>query len=497
MPRWENLILNLDEETEDETQEATLESTYDIQLQRLSDALREVDPPSDFARSIPVNQGSVPRPVAVEESPVGQYRTSPRPTRPEQREAFTLQPEVSGLREKIEFIYPREERTSGNCKICNYKGGLIVTGHSGDICIECYQEREASCTVCGSHCLVGDFIRNIDFMLCFNCLHEYYFRCNYCENETWFLSETSIRTDEGLICTDCIQRRGLVNCGDCTVLHFYNSLNLCRSCQQIRDPGFIHNHSFIPNFRHFGKDGLKFGVELEMEPSQNHNIERLLDQGKDILREEAIIKGVSFLYLKHDGSLAPGGIELVSHPASLGFHQSEFHWGKLLARMKANHFLADETDTCGLHIHMSKDSFTKNDLIKIGVTIFKHRQLFEILGRRNSNSYCHFDRIRGYAKDNSALLKNIENAVNSGDRYEAVNFTNELTVELRFFKGTMLNETLMFSLEIANLIASLVKETNIRELRKQDSFQYVTNYLLQNASKPTQKLIQSMTKDYL
>ncbi len=467
-----------------------------------------------FARNIRVSNGE-PEPISEQpqrlfslneshittvEAPVIGETWQPFTVLPdEEHDEFVLEPEssTSNLQEKIEIRHPNNERINGICAFCEYEGRLIVTGHSGNICNDCYQEHIVDCSYCSRFFPVGDFVRHTNIILCYDCLHSNYYRCNYHEGETWFLLSLRKRTDDGNICKDCIERVGFVFCDNCSILHLSNVTNLCHRCEQERDPGYIQVHSFVPNFQYFGEDNLRFGVELEMEPDTSYSIDFLVDQGKNIIREEALLEGKPFIYLKYDGSLGPGGLELVSHPASLEIHTSKFHWGKLLARMKENHFLADETNTCGLHVHMSKNHFTRNDLIKIGVTVFKHQQLFEMLGRRNSTNYCHFGRIEGYDKNDSKLLENIERAIHSDDRYEAVNFTNQHTIELRFFKGTMLNENLMFSLEISNLIASLVKETNIRELRKADSFQYVVNYLLQNASKPTQNLIKKLTKGVL
>ena len=70
-----------------------------------------------------------------------------------------------------------------------------------------------ACSHCFNEYTIGEFVRYIDFVLCYNCLHDNYYRCNYHESETWFLLSIRNRTDEGNICDDCAEQRNLVDSG--------------------------------------------------------------------------------------------------------------------------------------------------------------------------------------------------------------------------------------------------------------------------------------------
>ena len=63
------------------------------------------------------------------------------------------------------------------------------------------------------------------------------------------------------------------------------------------------------------------------------------------------------IYIKSDNSLSKG-IEIVTHPATLQFHQNDMPWEEITDSLKSMHYKSYKTSTCGLHIHINGCVFT-------------------------------------------------------------------------------------------------------------------------------------------
>ncbi len=62
------------------------------------------------------------------------------------------------------------------------------------------------------------------------------------------------------------------------------------------------------------------------------------------------------LYCKHDGSIDEG-FELVSYPMTLDYHIATMPWLDILTMAQRLGYLSYQTSTCGLHIHVNRNSF--------------------------------------------------------------------------------------------------------------------------------------------
>ncbi len=123
-----------------------------------------------------------------------------------------------------------------------------------------------------------------------------------------------------------------------------------------------------------------------------------------------------FWYCGTDGSLSGFGIghgvEFVSQPLSVPWaHRELTKLAKLCPTWQVN-------ETCGIHVHVSKEWFTKQR----AAAVWKwYKSLLEseiaCLFGRYPNSYCK-SRDSGYA-----------------DRYHAINITNKHTIEVRSFRS--------------------------------------------------------------
>jgi hypothetical protein len=216
----------------------------------------------------------------------------------------------------------------------------------------------------------------------------------------------------------------------------------------------IHDYSFKPDAK-FGftegdlseysiKDSITgrsrvpfMGFELEVEAGNAS-----LGDGIDVIQEH-LGSEENYVYLKGDGSL-DCGFEIVSHPATLASHKSR-HLGEALKGLSDLGFRSWRTNTCGIHVHVSRAGFSNPSHVwKFTHFIVDNKQAMVKLAGRDSERWANFN-LDGYT---SGGVKSRAKGANFYNRYEAINFGNARTLELRFFKGSLRVERLLSALEL-------------------------------------------------
>lgn len=199
-----------------------------------------------------------------------------------------------------------------------------------------------------------------------------------------------------------------------------------------------------------------FGVEAETE------IHRKGAQAAGLNRSR-IAKGVldamgrDFIIIKEDGTLTANehyskgtgfsGFEIVTCPASLGVHRER--WEKIVKADGYKHLRAwDEYDTCGLHIHVSRNCLSDLTIGKM-LMFINHKNnakfIFKVAGR-GSERFCRYipkepgDRTHPatdvYHTESRVVNKEEDDRRNRSRRV-ALNLANKATVEFRIFRGTI------------------------------------------------------------
>jgi hypothetical protein len=162
---------------------------------------------------------------------------------------------------------------------------------------------------------------------------------------------------------------------------------------------------------------LYYGVELEVEKRNScpYDIPYHI--------QDNVMSG--FALCKADGSL-DGGFEITTAPATFEYHKK--HWERFFNDDKCMSNLKGwNTDTAGLHIHISRKALRPTVIGKILVFI-------------NDDTNTDFIRaIAGRTSDQWAKRskKKIQDAFRSSDKYEAVNISHTHTIELRIFKSNI------------------------------------------------------------
>jgi len=201
---------------------------------------------------------------------------------------------------------------------------------------------------------------------------------------------------------------------------------------------------------------LYMGVELEVERRNNCPYEIGEMTHNDFYND----KTGQFAILKSDGSLS-NGFEIVTAPATLNAHRE--NWDTFLNGDAIKHLKSWNTDTTGMHIHISRNHLTQLDIGKLLVFIndYKNEEFVNHIAGRNSDQW---------AKKSS---KKISDAVHSSEKYEAVNMSHRHTIEFRIFKGNLAKQGMFRVMEFVHALVGFSKTTSMTKLSYKDFIKYM------------------------
>lgn len=347
------------------------------------------------------------------------------------------------------------------------------------VCQDCLEEHFEQCNRCGEwHPIEDDDLQPVNVRYgwrhgteywCPDCVIDYAFECSdcgeLCARDMMELDEAGLQ-----ICYNCSDNWR--HCESCGTLvreddgHWDDDdAFLCDSCWSRRESEAIHNYYYKPDpiFGYRRNEdaatALTFGLELEVDGGGEDN-----DKASKVLEAAD-----GRCYCKHDGSLDQG-FEIVSHPGTLAHHQYEMHWANICRVALKEGYKSHETDTCGLHIHVGRtqlgsDSYTRRNVyLKLVVLMDKLSDEMTKFSRRKDRQLNDWARMPSL--DHScpeALADTARRYVDSGDRYQAVNFNNGGTVEFRIFRGTLKRDTIIAAIQIVHNLCKFAMTHSMTE----------------------------------
>ncbi|WP_165046316.1 amidoligase family protein [Adlercreutzia sp. ZJ138] len=206
--------------------------------------------------------------------------------------------------------------------------------------------------------------------------------------------------------------------------------------------------------------GLYLGVELEMDCGNAEATAKRISEAY----------GPQVLYFKHDGSL-DDGCELVTHPMSPEYMASDAGkemWHDICTSALAEGMRSHDTNTCGLHVHVSREFFGKSKTsqelteLKLIETVDRLFEPIVIFSRRKRHCIDRWAPKCNAPKEDAGWIKKAKRVSSFAkrDRYHAVNVTNDATIEFRLFRGTLKPETILATLQFVTGFCYLVKASN-------------------------------------
>lgn len=266
------------------------------------------------------------------------------------------------------------------------------------------------------------------------------------------------------------------------------------------DEGLIHSYSYKPSPNFLEDDGtssyytpsnghsknLYMGFELETELTRP-TIARgssLAPGAEHVLNTINKRRGgnENVVYLKDDGSISHG-FEIVSHPMTLGFAMNHFDWAGIEG-LKSLGYDAWKASSCGLHIHLSRDAFADyGHMMRFFLLILKNRQqLVQFAGRESTyakfdmdaffNAYHDYD--SGKTVRGSTLASHAKQYSTNNDRYTAINLQNNNTIELRFFRPSLLSSTVKACLQFCDAAFNYTSEITLPQILQNQAIQFAS-----------------------
>lgn len=383
----------------------------------------------------------------------------------------------------------------------------VVTAEGGyTYCPDCAtDEGYEMCENCGVWCddtILVNLNTRDERCVCTDCINDHpinryrgwrdtsprYFLCHECGE--WFSDDHDggylYNDSDEHVCTQCATDY-YYTCCDCGNLVPENDVYsddygdpYCPECYEERSSRAIHEYGYKPEaeFRYmaggFGKytmdstdvTELPFGIELEIDDGNDKREcadELMRNIGDDI-------------YLKSDSSLNDAGFEIVTHPATLEFHQKVFPWHKLCRIATDYGYKSNDARTCGLHIHVglyqlcgcSTNYATRDEVrAKLVMLVNRHWESLVKFSRRRESQLSHYARRPSFRFDDCHTWDEVARAaldeVND-DRYYAVNTCNYATVEFRLWNGSLVPETVLATIQLTSNMCKFVMGHTVEEV---------------------------------
>jgi hypothetical protein len=288
--------------------------------------------------------------------------------------------------------------------------------------------------------------------------HEF-FCCEDCSDFFHTDDGTSVYSGDSTVCNSCLEDNYTYS--DRQDRYISNS-DYEDEQDEDSNPEYQHIGSYHSSKRNLGhipssydmrSPRVLLGLELEIEVSDDYckdtRAKVLLDGMSDYKDEDGIRH--TYCLMEEDGSL-DNGFEMVTAYTGLDVHKAQLQYFKNRTAGLTSH----DTSTCGLHVHVCKSSMTTLHAAKMVLFINDPDNigLVKAIARRSDASY---SKIKNKKDDKHWLKDSVHSSkdkdeqirrINS-DRYEALNFKNDRTIEFRLFKGTLKYETMIACLEFS------------------------------------------------
>lgn len=306
---------------------------------------------------------------------------------------------------------------------------------------------QPSCIHCNAINPAPLYIHNLDINVCRDCLNRYYRRCPDCLE---IFNESDMCYDSAndcLYCEECYNERHNVD-----TRHPYNFKT---------EPRFYVADDELSLDEYESKPNEGFGWELETDFADQY--ERALFNAYMVKLHEKF-PDESLIFLKEDGSLSSYGVEIVSHVGSLKFWKQSSTITDICKIAKECKYAShNASSSCGFHIHASRSLFGDSKMeqeltvTKAIMLIDKFWEKVIKLSRRSEKQM--LDWCRRYDLDSCQF----DEVRMKASHYMVIALTEE-TYELRMFRGTLKESTLLASLEFYDALIKFCRETPLNEI---------------------------------
>jgi hypothetical protein len=258
------------------------------------------------------------------------------------------------------------------------------------------------CYMCSRGCSDADSCTDPNgASICERCYDYNVCSCNNCGEQQWCDEST---LDEDGYCTECAEPASLIS---------------------------GYSDKTANRLKSETKDKLRFGVELEVEGYDT------AEQAAEYIRQHL---PATYCTLKRDGSLGESGVEIVTRPDSMAVHKRMF--GALFKDSPGKALSSWTNGRCGMHVHVSKAALSQLQIGKM-LCFLNEPAAVNFISKIAGRKPCNWCKVH---------KKKITDTRREHDRYTALNVTNNHTVEVRIFKGTLAEAGFMKNLEFVQAL---------------------------------------------
>lgn len=342
------------------------------------------------------------------------------------------------------------------CEDCSewHREFLMTEIDGGFYCDCCLDESFVQCYDCDEWIRRDDAVEIGGSWFCDSCSQNWV-ECRDCGDP--------VREDDayryghdGYICQCCYEGE-YFTCEGCDEVyhnddaHMIDGLYYCESCadgiEADENPTRVMSYHGFNSGKYLPRrldsetrENLFFGVELEVEKGRFRECDY-----EDWTTDDSLI------HFEHDGSLRTDGVECITMPCSLKFHQQKMSWKELCDTFLSAGFRSHyDGSHCGLHVHISRTAMTPLSIMKLDVFVNNAKDFLSQIARRSEiygGGYCvgkRMDKQKGRPQGTH------------DDRYQPVNTTNYNTVEIRIFRGTLNSNTVLGTIELCHAMVKFM-----------------------------------------
>ena len=272
--------------------------------------------------------------------------------------------------------------------------------------------------------------------------------CHDCESAEFMDNMRSCYQGDFYVCEDCCNQNYIFSDNQDTYLTYDDHDDEETRDENYQEESGVYDYSHkveddlgklcMPNQKSTSENKqIYYGIELEVEKRSN------CPNDLPYYITDNVLSG--FAQCKSDGSL-DRGFEITTAPATFEYHKK--HWEKFFNDDKCiTNLKGWNTDTAGLHIHISRRALRPTDIGKILVFINDDTNtpfIKQIAGRTSDQ----------WAKRSK---KKIQDCVKSTEKYEAINMSHPHTIELRIFKSNISKHGFYRVLEFTDALVHFAK----------------------------------------
>ena len=369
---------------------------------------------------------------------------------------------------------------------CDDCGDRIETNHGDEnhtLCEEC-REDYTECDHCGE--LINDgnlsVVRNyhnnwrgVEECWCESCRDD----ASYCEwCETWVYGMgVHEATNGSWVCESCAED-DFSWCSECGALVHNDDAcwdedseeYFCTSCYENRRSRSVKNYGYKPSPQFLGEDSkLYLGVELEVGGASYSGSKDAADTLYDMGGNDSLFT------MKEDSSIPTAGFEIVTQPCTYKFHKEEFPWESITGTCRSNGLRGHDlgSDSCGMHIHCSRNYMSELRWAMFEFFLTKTQKQWIKIARRNPSHWGRFKDIDLRGRGNFGHRSQT-------GRYQAVNFYNHYTVEIRIFRSTMKVSTIKATIGAVDAAVNFIKGLKTEELKSKSLWEAYCSYVKEN-----------------